>query len=138
VAAIIVHIDIDRGEARPFRQEVAGVDAVGQRGVPALQEGDGRRHGGQVTVELRIEGPKGLGAFALGHGLHAGLDGDQALAREQGQHQRQRQVFLHGIDPTRTQEARQVGGRGVRRVELRHRRDDGQHAQGLGRGHGRF
>ena len=56
-------------------------------------------------------------------------------ALQQWQHQRQRQLFLHSRNAARAQKAREVGGGRVRGVELRHRRDDGQHAGGQG-GHG--
>ncbi|MCG2947230.1 hypothetical protein KZ309_25465, partial [Escherichia coli] len=60
--------------------------------------------------------------------IHPGRHGAQAVGRQQAQDQRQRQVFLRGRDAAGAQEAGQVGGGRVWRIELRHRRDDGQHA----------
>ena len=117
---------VQRGEARALGQQGAGVDAVRQHRVAPLQEADHRADGGAVGVEV----PEEVRHLPAGPGLLAGgvVQAVQALGREQVQHQAQRQVGLGRGHPARAQETGQVGGGRVRRVELRHRRDDAEHA----------
>ena len=135
IAAFLVLIHIERGKARAFGQKVAPHDAVGQRGVSPLQKSNRGRNRGQIALLLCDKGLHGRRVLpgrqapdALGHGA-------QAIWREQLQHQGQGQVFLRGGDAARAQKAGQIGRGGVGSVELRHRRNDGQHAGGQS-GHG--
>ena len=134
VAAVLVHEHIQRREARPLGQEAAAGDAVRQRRVAPLQEGQHRGNGGVITAELPCKGLNPRGVQLRWLRLHAALHLNQPGRRQQFENQRQRQVFLHRLHTARTQETRQVGGGRVRCVQLRHRRDDGQHA-GAGRWH---
>jgi len=136
-AAVGVLEGIERREARAFGQEGAAADAVRQRGVAALQKRQRRRDGGGVTGVVGLEGLHPRRALGGGQRGDARVHAGQAVARQQFQRQRQRQILLHRVDPARAQEAGQVGGRRIRGVELRHRRDDGQDTNGLGR-HGGF
>ena len=135
VAAVIVDVDIERGKARSFRQEAAADDAVRDRRIGALQKRDRRRDRRAIRRELlakRIDTRRDRSGRQC---IDAGLDPVQSSDAEQFQHQRQRQVRLHRGDAVAAQEAGQVGGGRVGRVQLRHRRDDRQHAQIGGRGH---
>ncbi len=98
VAAFLVHIDIERGKARPLGQKVAADNAVRQRRVAPLQEGDGGRNGGQITLMLPQKGLHRRAVLPHRQRLYHLQHLAQALGREQAQHQRQRQVFLHGRD----------------------------------------
>ncbi|MNL13670.1 hypothetical protein D3C87_1345830 [compost metagenome] len=128
VAAVFVHVDVQRAETRAFGQEVAAHDAVGQRGIAPLQECDRWPDGGQVARLHRHERLDGGRVLVKRQRVDPIRHGAQALRRQQAQHQRKRQVFLHRVHVARTQETGQVGGGGVGRIQLRHRRDDGQHA----------
>ncbi len=121
VAAAIVGIGIEGAEARSFGQVVARADAVTQRGIAPLQEGDGGVDGAEVGVAVVEKVVDRGGALGLGQLQSLHLDSRQPFSGEQAQHERQGQILLHRIDPARAQEARQVRRRGVRRVELRHR-----------------
>ena len=129
VAALLMNIDIERGEARPFGQEAAAHDAVRQRAVAPLQKGNGGANGGQIPVLLRGKALHRRALLFGGHRIDPGGHCAQTFRREQAQHQRQRQVLLRRRNAARAQKPREVGGRGVRCVELRHRGDDGQHAK---------
>jgi len=129
VAAFIVHvIRIECGKARAFRQQAASSDAVAQRGIAPLQESDGGRDGAVVALEMVEEKIHAGAARRLGLCPGACLHLQQTVGREQRQHQLERQIVLHRVHPLATQKARQVGGGRVRRVELRHRWDEAQHA----------
>ena len=126
VAAVFGHVDVKRFEARALGQKGAAADAVRGGRVAALQERDRRRDRREVAVELRVEAPSRCGVrLRCGQRVDAFAHRAQAGRREQFEHQRQREVFLRRMDVARAQEAGQVGGRRVGRVELRHRRDDG-------------
>ncbi|MDT4848613.1 hypothetical protein FQZ97_827070 [compost metagenome] len=131
-----VHVHLQRGEARAFGQQLARGDAVRQRRVPALQEGDHQADGGAVARELVEEGVHAGRALRFGLRQRVTAHGFEPGRRKQLEHQCQRQVGLHRIDPARAQEAGDVRGGGVGRVDLRHRWDEAQHTQGGG-GHGR-
>ena len=114
-----------------FLMEAAPGDAVAQGGVAALQKRD---DWGNRTFIARKFLQKMLHAGATrlgGQGARQGTHLPQHLGRQNGQHQTQSQVLLDRIHALRAQKAGQVGGRGVRRVELRHRRDDAEHLDGL-------
>ena len=136
VAAVLVGIDVERGEARPLGQELAAGDAVADRRVVPLQEGDGRGDGGEVALEVLGKAVQRRAALALRNGLDALVDGAQAGQRKQFEHQPERDVVLHRHDAARAQEAGQVGGRRVGRVELRHRWDERQDARRVHRTQG--
>jgi hypothetical protein len=137
VAAVGVDVDVQRREARALGQEAAAADAVRQRGVTALQEGDGRLERLQVGVEPFAERCDRRAAALAGQRVDGGLQRLQPGGRQQFQDQRQRQVLLRRRHAARAQEAGEVGGRRIRRVQLRHRRDERQHTgDGGGDGHG--
>ena len=116
---------IDRGESRAFGQEGTGVDAVCQGGVSALQERDRGLDRGTVAGERFKEvGHAGRVFDAAVQGRLTQLV--QPRPRQHTQHQLQRQIVLFGLNTPRSQEARDIGGAGVGRVELRHRRDEAQ------------
>ncbi len=137
VAAAVAHVHVvvgvQRRKARAFRQQAARGHAVRQRGVAPLQVGDGRADAAAVGAKLVQKGVHAARAPCFGLGQRTAAHGRQPGGREDFQDQRQRQVFLHGADTARAQEAGEVGGGRVGRVELRHRRDEAQDAQaGLG------
>jgi hypothetical protein len=99
VLALFGGVAVQGLEARAFGQEAAGVDAVGQRGVAPLQEGDHPGHGGAVGVELGQEVVDLRRALALRQGLRRRAQFVQAGGREQAQHQAQGQVFLLASRP---------------------------------------
>ena len=134
VAAVVVDVDVERGEARSLGQEIAAGDAVPDRRVAPLQEGDGRGDGGEVAVELFVEAAQAGRAFFGRDGGHAPTDLAQSVGRKQVKHQRQRDVGLRRRNPARAQEAGQVGGRRVGHVQLRHRRDEREDAGAAGHG----
>lgn len=131
-----VDIGIEGVETRPLGQKGAAADAVGEGGVTALQEGDGRFDRRQVALEVFQEAGYALAAARCWQCLSVGAHGFEPVTREQPQHQRQRQVFLQRVEAARSQEAGEVSGGRIGRVELRHRRDDGEDAQ-TGIGHWR-
>jgi hypothetical protein len=90
------------------------------------RKGHRRFHGRQVALELPLEGLHPRRALFGGHGLDALAQGAQAVGREQAQHQGKGEIFLHRRVAARTQETGQVGGRRIRGIQLRHRRDDGE------------
>ena len=47
ITAVVVDVFVERGEARSFGQEIAPADAMADRRVAPLQEGDGRGDGGE-------------------------------------------------------------------------------------------
>ena len=129
VGTVLADIGVQRREARPFGQEAAAGDAVHQRRIAPLQEGQRRFDAAQVVVETLLEGVDVRRARRhrqRGDGL---AQCEQAFARQQLQHQRQRQVLLHRVHAARAQEAGEVRRGRVRRVQLRHRRDDRQHTR---------
>ncbi|MNV04116.1 hypothetical protein D3C71_944040 [compost metagenome] len=130
VAALVVYIHIQRGEAWALGQVVAACNAVRQRAVAALQEGNGGADGGEVAVLLRRKTLHGGALLFGGKRIHLGGHRAQPFGREQAQHQCQCQVFLERRHPPRAQKAREVGGGGVWRIQLRHRGDDGENALG--------
>jgi hypothetical protein len=112
----------------PLGQEGARVDAVRQRAVAALQEGQhGRHRAGDALGGLAVELQRLAGRRVARRGL---AQAGQAFGAEDPQHQLQRQVGLARVHAARAQEAREVGGARVGGVELRHRRDERQHAAG--------
>ena len=135
VAAVVVDIHVERAEARTLGEPVPADDAVRERRVVSLQEADRGADRRVVTLELGEEMRHGRGSSCFGQRLGTGAHLLEPRRREQVEHKRERQVFLHRRDAARPQEAGQVGRRRVRRVELRHRRDDGQHSGIAGRGH---
>ena len=128
ITACIIAIRINGGKARAFGQVAAAVDAMGQGRVAALQEGDDRGNGGQVATVMVCEKMDCRAACCRRERFHLGENRYKPVPRQQAQHQRQSQVFLHGLQAARAQESGQIGGGRVGRVELRHWRDDGQHA----------
>ena len=82
VAALVivgVDIDIERLEARPFREEIPPADAVAHAGVTPLQEGHSGGDGGQITVELLREGLDPRRTPRFGQCLDTGMDGAQPI-----------------------------------------------------------
>jgi hypothetical protein len=129
IAALVVDIHVERGEARALGQEGTAGDAVRERRIAPLEEGHGNIDawpGSPRSAPGRR--PRAACGFA-GSAFGDLADRLQARRREQAQHQRQRQVFLHRGYPARTQETGQVGGGRIGRVELRHRRDEREHAR---------
>ncbi len=64
-AGAVADEDVQRHKARPLGQEAAAADAVRQRAVAALQEGDSGRDGaqvgiGKITCASRLGGPCSL------------------------------------------------------------------------------
>ena len=133
VAAFIVDEDIERFETRPLGQKIAAADAMADRRVAALQEGDGRGDGGQITLELLVKTTQGSRTFFGRHDFHPLVHLAQACRRKQFQHQLERDVVLCCFNSPRSQKAGQIGRRRIGRVELRHRRDDGKNAERAGR-----
>jgi len=97
---------------------------VGEGRVAALQEGQRRPDGGPVAVEFGVElGQRGR-AFLGRDGAQLVAQGVEPGRREELQHQPEGQVVLAGVHAAGAQEAGEVGGGRIGRVELRHRRDE--------------
>ena len=126
VAAVLVHVGLQRGEARALRQVLAAGDAVRERGIAALQKGDHARDAGAVARKFVEEDLHSVAAALGRQGFGTGAHFVQTFGREQTQHQGQGEVLLHRLHPARAQEAREVGSGGIGRVELGHRGDDRQ------------
>ena len=107
-------------------QESRSRQTVHKRCIPALQEGNHTVDDADVAVLVTQDAPglfrQGLGFFGLGE------HGRKARCAEQLQHQLQAKVALGHADALRLEEAAQVGGCRVRRVELYRRRRDEQDA----------
>ncbi len=131
IAAIRIDIGGQRFETRAFGQKVAPADAMADRGIAPLQKRHCGIDRGEITVEFPIESLHPRAALFLWQGFDALANRPQSVTREQAQNQRQRQILLCGVKPARAQETRQVSGRRIGRIELRHRRDDGQDAPGI-------
>ena len=132
IAAIRIDIGVEWLEAWPFGKKVAAADAMPDRRVAPLQESHGRFDRRQIAIEDPIEGLHPLRALLRRRRRDALAHRQQSVAREQAQHQGQSEILLHRVDAARTQETGQIGRRRIGRVELRHRRDDGEDAHGLG------
>ena len=98
VATVVVDVDVERLEARALGQESAATNAVAERWVIALKEGERRRDGRVVAVEGAVKCGDACGALGRRQGIELGAHRQQAFGREQRKHQRQRQVFLHRSD----------------------------------------
>src|SRR6185295_16155673 len=126
-------------EPRPLGQERAADDPQREARIAALQEADRRLHRFDVTLGMREEmcdlrrralAPRYLArapAQLAGHPLHE-------RRRVQPQKQPERSVRLRDgeaeLGRVQAQEAGEIRRRGVRRVELSHRRRDEQDAHG--------
>ncbi|MNL18715.1 hypothetical protein D3C87_1398720 [compost metagenome] len=128
IAAIFVHVHVQRAEPRALGQEIAAHDTVRQGGIAALKKRDRRPYRGQVAGLHGHEGLDRRRVLCNRQRVDALRHGPQAVHGQQPQHQGKRQVFLERCHPARAQKAGQVGGGRIRRIQLRHRRDDGQHA----------
>ncbi len=129
VTAGIVDEHVERTEPSALGEPAPAHDAVRERRVTSLQEAQGGADRRAVALELG-EKVRHLGrSFRLGQRRGTRAHQLEALRRKQVEHEGECQVLLHRRDAARAQEAREVGGRGVGRVELGHRRDDSQHPE---------
>jgi hypothetical protein len=121
---------------RAFGQERAPHDAQGEGGIAALQETNGGLHGRGVTRRVREEirdRRRHLRAAHLACALrkHFGHALDERCA-EESEEQQQRRISLTHVElelrPVRAQKARQIRRRGIRRIQLSHRRSQQQDA----------
>ncbi|MFO0632956.1 MAG: hypothetical protein U0168_08915 [Nannocystaceae bacterium] len=130
---VVVVVVVGQGrEATALGQQLAADDAQREAGIAALQQRhhrlDQRDDAGTVALQVRDRGAVAAPWQRREHAL-------QARATEQPQEQRQAHVVLHHLGPlgpqVPTQAAGQVRRRGIRRVDLRHRRREQEDAQGL-------
>ena len=128
VATAVVGVLIQSSKPPALGQQAAVGNAVGQGAVTPLQKRNHPPDGGGIGLELSQKVLHLRTALFGRQGQRGSFHLRQALHAQQPQHQRQRQIGLHRIHPARPQKTRDVGGGRVGRVELRHRRDDGQHA----------
>jgi hypothetical protein len=126
-------VGLERVEAPSLGKELAGGDAVRERCVAPLQERDRRIDGRRVTWVLGEKMSHPGGALRCRLRLGRAAQRRHTFAREKPQHQSEREVLLARIDAARAQKAGQIGDRRVRGVELRHRRDEAEHARRRGR-----
>ena len=129
-------VELEALEARGGGEQAAE-HAAGQGAGRALQEGDGGLDTGLVGLSQRQGPPGGLGQRLVQAGglICMGLDGIEDLAhsvaRQDPERQCQAQIVLAVAYSLRAEEAREVRGRWVGRVELR------QGGQDQGDAHGR-
>lgn len=103
---------------------------MGKGGIAPLQKADHRIDGGLIAIEMVEKMADGFGFLLFRRqGKQQLADLAEAIAAEQFEHQRQRQIGLHRIHPSAAQKAGEVGGGGVGGVELGHGRDQRQYLE---------
>lgn len=131
VGALASRLDIlaEGRKARSLGQEGSRGDAMRECRVPATQESHHRPdrvpHARELLGEVsgcRRQAVRWQLADRFCHRLET-RDGEEPPGEGN------RQVGLGGLEAARSQKAGQIGRGGIRRVELRHRRDDGKDAR---------
>ena len=130
VAFVLLAVDVvlERCKARAFGQVMPRSDTMSQAGIATLQKSNGRRDCGAVGLEVLGEEARGGRVLFAGQRAHLPVNRLHALHREQLERQGDGEIGLFRFEAARAQEPGEIRRRRIRRVELRHRRNDRQNA----------